>query len=283
MTVLSVLEPDMPLASHLAANRANWDERADLHFADETGFYRIAELLAGANLLLPIEREELGDLDGRSVAHLQCHIGTDTLSLRRQGAGVIAGLDFSGRAIAHARELARRTGIDARFEQGVVYDAAQILGTGYDRVFTSWGTLVWMDDLERWARAVAGLLKPGGVFHYVDCHPTAWMLAPDADGNLKLAFDYETAADRPLPVEVVANYNLSKRPLANRQTYEWSHSLSSILNALIGAGLTIEHIGEHEALQWGIGDGMTQGSDHLWRLPPGHVRVPLALTIRARK
>lgn len=271
----------MPLPEHLAANRANWDERADLHFADETGFYRIAELLAGGNLLLPIERAELGDLAGLSVAHFQCHIGTDTLSLKRQGAAQVAGLDFSARAIERARELAHKTGLDARFEQGVIYDAPSILGRNFDRVFTSWGTIVWMDDLSRWAAAVAACLKPGGVFHYVDCHPTAWMLANGPQGNLTFAFDYETKA--PLPVEVTANYNLSPRRLANRQTYEWSHSLSSILNALTGAGLSIEHVGEHEALQWQIGERMTQGPDHLWRLPASHIRLPLTLTIRARK
>jgi len=269
---------------YLAANRANWDERADLHIADETGFYRIAELLAGANLLLPIEQAELGDLSGLAVAHFQCHIGTDTISLRRQGAASAAGIDFSARAIEHARELAARTGLEVRFEQGVVYDAPKLLGhEAFDRVFTSWGTLVWMDDLPRWAAAVAGCLKPGGVFHYVDCHPTAWMLAPDERGSLVLAYDYETPSDAPLPIEVTANYNFSPRRLANRQTYEWSHSLSAILNALIGAGLTIEHVGEHEALQWQIGAQMTKGADHLWRLPASHLRLPLTLTIRARK
>jgi len=270
--------------AHLAANRANWDERADLHFADETGFYRIAELLAGANLLLPIERAELGDLGGLSVAHLQCHIGTDTLSLFRQGAAEVAGLDFSARAIAHARRLAGTTGLPARFVQGVVYDAPSLLGEArFDRVFTSWGTLVWMDDLPRWARAVSALLKPGGRFHYVDCHPTAWMLAPDDHGNLALRYDYETPPESPIPVEVTANYNLSTRILENRQTFEWSHSLAAIVNALLAAGLIIEHLGEHEALQWAIGPRMTQDPDHLWRLPPDHVHVPLTLTIRARK
>lgn len=267
----------------LTANLANWDERADMHLEDETGFYRVSELLAGGNLLLPIERTELGDITGLSVAHLQCHIGTDTLSLKRHGAGRVVGLDFSPRSIEHARELARRTGLDVQFVEGVVYDAPTVMGRDFDRVFTSWGTIVWMDDLDRWAAAIAGCLKRGGLFHYVDCHPTAWMLAPDQNGDLAFMFDYETPQDRPIPVEVTANYNFSPRLLAHRQTYEWSHSLSAIFNALVGAGLVIEHVGEYEALQWQIGKQMTQGPDHLWRRPASHVRIPLTLTIRARK
>ncbi|HEY4203246.1 MAG TPA: class I SAM-dependent methyltransferase [Devosiaceae bacterium] len=271
------------LSGYTAINRANWDERADLHYADETGFYQVERLLAGESVLTQIETAELGPLDGLKVGHLQCHIGTDTLSLKRLGAASVVGLDFSSRSLEHARSLSARTGVEARFVEGIVYDAPLRMGTDFDLMFTSWGTIVWIDDLNRWADAIAGTLKPGGSFYYADCHPTAWMLANDKDGRIVFRYDYETPPDQPLPINVTINYSFAKQQLLNKRTYEWSHSMSSIVNALIGAGLDIDWLHEHEALQWKMLDQMTQFPDRLWRLPEGSVRIPLALSLRATK
>lgn len=267
---------------YLAANRANWNERADIHIADETGFYRIAEVLAGANVLTPIERAELGDIAGLKVAHFQCHIGTDTLSLKRMGAAEVVGLDFSPQALAHARALARRTGLDIRFVEGTVFDAPALIGSGFDLVFTSWGTIGWYKDIEGWARAVAGVLKPGGRLYFADGHPTALILG-DGEGGLAPVFDYETPYEAPLVFEDGVTYTGSLTKIENARAFEWTHSISRVLNALIDAGLRIEHVAEHEALPWAMYSIMTEGPDHLFRLPPGHVRIPLAWSIQATK
>jgi SAM-dependent methyltransferase len=157
------------------------------------------------------------------------------------------------------------------------------MGRNFDLVTTSWGTIVWLDDLDRWARAIADLLKPGGSFYYADCHPTAWMLANDDQGGIAFRYDYELPAEAPMPVDVEINYTFAKQQLLNKRTYEWSHSLSSIVNALIGAGLTIEWLHEHEMLQWKMLDQMTMGEDRMWRLPEDEVKIPLTLSLRARK
>lgn len=271
------------ISGYSEINRANWNERADMHYADETGFYQIDRLLTGDSVLTPIEKTELGDVAGLKIAYLQSHIGTETLSLKSMGAAQVVGLDFSPRGVEHSRSLAARAQIEARFIEGSVYDAPALLGNDFDLVATTWGTIVWLDDLERWAGAIAGLLKPGGAFYYADCHPTAWMLANDKNGGISFRYDYELPADAPMPVDVEINYTFSKQQLLNKRTYEWSHSLSSIVNALIGAGLEIEWLHEHYALQWKMLDQMTMGEDRLWRLPEGEVKIPLALSLRARR
>lgn len=269
--------------THIEANRANWNERADVHFADESGFYAIQSLIAGENLLGPIERAELPDLTGKRVAHFQCHIGTDTLSLKRLGASVVKGIDFSPRALENARVLARQTGLEAEFVEGLIYDAPTLLGGGFDLVYTTWGTIVWLDDLDRWAEAVAGCLKPGGELYFADCHPFTWMLAGDGNGRLYAKYDYETPYDQPIEIEGLYTYNFSPNPIRNSQTFEWSHSLSRLLKALADAGLVLEMLNEHDAIPWLVFDHAVKGPDRLWRLPEGHVKFPLSMSIRARK
>lgn len=276
-------KPSAPIEAQIETNRANWDERADMHARDETGYYRIAGLIAGENLLGPIEKAELPDLAGKRVAHFQCHIGTDTLSLMRQGASEAVGLDFSGHAIAHARRLATRIGLNARFEQGSLYEAPQVIGNGFDLVYTSWGTIVWIADLPAWARAIAACLKPGGLLYYLDQHPYAWTFAADGRGGAVIAKDYETPPNGARAVTVGANYSFAPQKLAAADTFQWSHSLARILNSLADAGLVIERIGEHDALPWLPFDGAEQRADGLWRLADGFPKVPLALSILARK
>lgn len=276
-------KPSSPIEAQVETNRANWDERADMHARDETGYYRIAGLLRGENLLGPIEMSELPDLAGKRVAHFQCHIGTDTLSFLQLGAAEAVGLDFSGHAVAHARTLAAQTGLNGRFEQGSLYDAPQVIGGGFDLVYTSWGTIVWIADLPAWARAIAGCLKPGGAFYYLDQHPYAWTFASDGKGGAVIANDYETPLTGARAVTVGANYSFATHKLAAADTFQWSHSLARIINSLADAGLVIEHISEHDVLPWLPFEGAEEGEDGLWRLANSFPKVPLALSILARK
>ena len=268
---------------HFEANRSNWNERADIHIKDETGFYAIDRLVAGEPVLTPIERQELPALAGKRVAHFQCHIGTDTLSLKLLGAAEVVGLDFSPKAVAHARELAERAGLEAQFVEGSVYDAPALLGGDFDLVFTSWGTIGWLDDMARWAAAIAGVLKPGGQLYFADSHPFVLPFDDEAGGAPTLLYDYETPQEQPLQFDTDTTYNLSDERIGSTRTYEWSHSMSRVLNALIGAGLTIRVVNEHEAVPWQRFGIMTMGADRLWRLPKEHVRIPLAWSILAEK
>lgn len=268
---------------HLAANRANWDERADIHIADETGFYDIAGLVAGRNPLTGIEREGIGDITGLKVAHFQCHIGTDTIGLKRLGAAAVTGLDFSARALGHARDLAARCGVEIDFVEGGVYDAPARIGGGFDLVFTSWGTIVWLRDVDAWARAVAGVLRPGGRLFFADGHPIAHLFEDGEPGAIRPGWDYATPRDAPIVFEDGLTYTGSKTRIASARTFEWNHSISRVLNALTGAGMAIERIGEHDALPWEMFKLLERGEDGMWRLPAGHVRFPLSWSIRATK
>jgi SAM-dependent methyltransferase len=267
---------------YIAQNRANWNERADIHIADETGFYAIDRIVAGEITLTPIEREGIGDLTGLRVAHFQCHIGTDTIALLRLGAREVVGLDFSPTAIAHARALAERCGADIRYVEGQVTKAPELIGDGFDLVFTSWGTLGWHNDIPAWARAVAGVLKPGGRLYFADGHPMAQVF-DDVDGSIRFAFDYNTPADRPIVMEEGTTYNGSETRLKQSRTFEWIHSVSRVLNALIAAGMEITAVGEHDGLPWRMYASLVRHEDGLWRLPEGHSRFPLSWSIKARK
>src|SRR5262249_15227664 len=139
----------LTMSTFVETNRASWDERAEIHVEDLTGSYGVDRFLAGEDMLYPIEAAEVGDGSGLKVLHLQCDIGIDTLCLARRGAAV-TGLDFSAPALRHAHDLAERAGLAARFVHGEVYDAEALCGTGFDLVYTSWGTINWLPDIRRW-------------------------------------------------------------------------------------------------------------------------------------
>jgi SAM-dependent methyltransferase len=270
--------------SYFDANRANWNERADIHFKDETGFYRIDEILAGRPVLTPIEQSELPPLEGKKIAHFQCHIGTDTLSLKLMGAASVTGLDFSPRALQHARTLAARAGLVASFIEGSVYDAPQLLGGDFDLVFTSWGTITWLDDLSAWGRAIAGVLKPGGRLYFADSHPMALVFEDQGSGEIVPRFDYETPIEQPLVLDEEHTYNLSSDRLSNTRTYEWQHSIAQVLNSLIEAGIAIDGVHEHDEIPWMMFGNLVPGSAKgMFRLPQGSVRIPLSWSIMGHR
>ncbi len=269
------------MSNYLDANRANWDERADVHIDDRTGAYGIAAFLAGEDILCPIEAGEIGDIRGLDLLHLQCHIGLDTLCLARRGARV-TGLDFSVKALRHAAELAARTSLEARFVLGDVYDAPDKVGGAFDMVYTTWGTICWLPDIRRWGAVVAAMLKPGGRLYFADTHP---MIQPleEAGGQLAPTFGYRTPTGLPLAFTANQTYTGDTRQFLNTENFEWIHPLSDILMALIDNGVAIERIAEHEALPWQMFPMMAKGEDRMWRLPAGHPRMPLSVSISARK
>jgi SAM-dependent methyltransferase len=268
--------------AHGDANRANWDERADLHAVDRSGFYAIEALVAGADALSTIEAAEIGDVAGLKIAHFQCHIGTDTLSLARRGA-VVTGLDFSPRAIAQARGLASRTGLAATFVDGRVSDAPALIGGGFDLVFTSWGTVTWLDDLSTWAMAIAGVLRVGGRLYFADGHPTMAVFEEEG-GIIRPRYDWRTPRERPLALDFTATYTGDSTPVRASRTYEWNHPLSDIVGVLLSAGLRLDFLHEHEKVPWRMFPSMVRAEgSRMFRLPDGAPRMPLAVSLGATK
>jgi len=269
------------VSTFLETNRASWDERADIHVEDLTGSYGIEQFLAGEDVLFPIEAAEIGDVGGLKVLHLQCHIGLDTLCLARRGARV-TGLDFSAAALRHARDLAEKAGLMAHFVHGEVYDAPALCGSDFDLVYTSWGTINWLPDIRRWGMVVAAVLKPGGCLYFADQHPS-FALLDEVEGRPVPIFNWRTPSSLPLEFAPSQTYTGDPRPLVNARNFEWIHPLSDVLMALIDHGLAIEYIAEHEGLPWAMFPLMQKGPDRLYRLPPGVPRMPLSLSLRARK
>src|SRR6266566_241182 len=149
------------MTDHFEINRRNWDERAAIHARDTTGDYMLDRFRAGEDALHAIEASELGDISGKRVLHLQCHIGLDTLCLVRRGADV-TGIDFSSAALSVARRLSDETGLKADFVEGTVYQAPDLTPGPFDLVFTTWGTICWLPDVNKWAKVIASVLAPGG-------------------------------------------------------------------------------------------------------------------------
>ncbi len=254
-------------------NRAWWDERVPLHTASE--FYDVESFKAGRDTLRPFEIEDLGNVNGRTLAHLQCHFGLDTLSWARHGARV-SGLDFSAPAIEAARALAADIGVEADFVLADVYDAVAALGgRRFDIVYTNVGAINWLPDIRRWAEVVSELLAPGGVLYQTEAHPFSWVFA---DEDLTVEYDYFHHGNE---FDDPGTYADLKAQTVHNRTEEWQHPLSDVVNAVIGAGLTLELLHEHDhALfsQWPF----MERHGTTYRMPAGRPRLPLMYSLRAR-
>jgi 2-polyprenyl-3-methyl-5-hydroxy-6-metoxy-1,4-benzoquinol methylase len=265
----------------MEANRRNWNERVPIHAASR--FYDVDGFKAGRSTLQSIELEELGDVSGRSLLHLQCHFGLDTMSWARLGAQV-TGVDISDNAIGLARMLSRELGIEARFVSSNIYDLAGNLdGVGqYDIVFTSYGVLCWLPDLRRWAGIIARYLKPGGAFHMVENHPFSTIFDNgEAATDLVVGYPY-FHSEEPERFEAGYKYTDGDTPL-KESAFEWSHTIGEVLNSLISAGLAIDYLHEFPFTEYQALPMMKQGDDGWWRLPEHVESVPLMFSLKATK
>jgi SAM-dependent methyltransferase len=275
----------------LETNRALWDDLVEINAASD--FYDLDGFRSGRSSLRPIEVRELGPVTGRSLLHLHCHFGMDTLSWARAGARV-TGVDFSPRAIERARALAEEVGVPARFVCSSTYDLPQVLDDRFDVVFLSYGVLIWLPDVERLARLVARYLVPGGTFYMVEFHPILGTFG-DAGEPLRASYFHESAARR---YEEAGTYAEPDDPVVRRYeeagtyaepddpvvraSYEWQHPVSDVVSALCAAGLRIEFLHEFPESPWRV--------PLLEEIAPGHSvlrghpnTIPLVYSIRARR
>lgn len=263
-----------------ATNLANWESRVPLHTGpggyDLAGFDDPAHFSDVVRYDLP----RLGRLAGLDIVHLQCHIGTDTVSLARLGAKSVTGIDFSPSALAAARDLAQRAGNDVTFVESDAYDA-----TGdFDLVYTGIGALCWLPDIHRWAQTVARLLRPGGRLFIREGHPVLWAICdPRPDGLLVLEYPYfETGGIVFVEDETYAGSGT----LASPELVHFNHGLGEIFTALVAAGLTVTALEEHREVPWNpLGEAMTPSEDHPGEfvLVEGRDRLPLTYTLQAVK
>ena len=265
----------------MAANRRSWEERAAIHLEDRTGFYRIDRVRAGEDVLGEIEAEEIGDVAGKRLLHLQCHFGLDTLCLAQRGAAA-TGVDFSSTAIAGARALAAELRLAAQFVEADVYDARAQLSGSFDIVYVTWGAICWLPDIARWARVVASLLTPGGALYLADAHPAA-LAMEEIEGQIGPHYPWRVPPDRPLLFEDAVTYTGDERKLTHTRNYEWIHPFSAIVNGIVGAGLSLDFLNEHERLPWRLFPSMTAAEGGLFRMPHSTPSFPLSFSLRARR
>ena len=241
-----------------ATNLECWEERAVVHAASPD--YDVDLLATDPDLLSEVvrfDRPRLGVIEGLDVVHLQCHIGTDTISLAKLGASV-TGLDFSPSALAQARDLAARAGVDVRFVESELYGAPAALGTTFDLVYTGVGALNWLPDIAGWARVVAAVLRPGGRLHLREGHPMLWSLAdPRPDGLLSVEYPYFEIA-QPAVFDEPGTYVTTDHEFVHNRTYEWNHGLGQIVTALLDAGLSLTMLVEHDSVPWDALPGMME-------------------------
>jgi SAM-dependent methyltransferase len=259
-------------------NRAMWNEKTPSHLISP--LYDVAGFKAGRLSLRPHEVADLGDVAGKDLIHLQCHIGLDTLSWARLGARVL-GLDFSEASVRAATALARDIRVDARFVASDVYDAPAAVGfRTFDIVYTGVGALCWLPDMERWARVVRDLLRPGGQLYLFEFHPVTWVFDGDRRDVIEIRDDYFTPPDGYRGG--AATYADASIP-ENALTVQWNHSLGEVVTALSAAGLRIESLRELDRdvlCRW---DVMEPTADGMYRLPANRASLPLMYVLRARR
>jgi SAM-dependent methyltransferase len=272
----------MPLDHQRKVNRANWDSRVDTHFSsEEYGVARFQSDPAHLSGVVQFDRTNLGDIAGKSLVHLQCHIGTDTVSLARLGAKV-TGVDFSEKSIEAARHLSDLAATPARFVVSEVYDTPDTLAEKFDIVYTGVGAICWLPDIAGWARVVSELLKPGGMFYLREGHPVMWSLDFENKDDGRLSFKYPYFEGE--PNEFDFDYTYAGQGLVSHpKTFDWNHGVGEILSALIGAGLRLDAIDEYDFCEWQGLDNMVETDEGVWRLPEESVRIPLMWSVRATK
>ena len=267
-------------------NLESWDSMAHMH-AQGSGaeFYRIQQWIDGESKLAPWEIEEMGSVREKSLLHLQCHIGTDTLSWAREGARV-TGLDFSPSAVKEARRFARILGInDSRFVVSRVSEAIESLNNEqFDVIYTGRGALCWLPDLNDWARVCAALTKPGGVLYLEESTP------------MLNSMDVEEGPDGPRHVtkydlfnkEVVSEMGegsyASEEYDSERITHCWEYRYDTLVNALIQHGFHIDSLNERDELAWSLSPDLFEPSrPNYWRLKEGQIPIPLSFTLKATR
>lgn len=225
-----------PDKDYKTINKIAWNLKTNIHVESE--FYNNEAFLKGDSSLKQIELELLGDIQGKSILHLQCHFGQDTISLSRLGAKV-TGIDLSDKAIDYASNMAKELAVDTKFICSDIYDLPNVLDEKFDIVFTSYGVIGWLPDMKRWADVIAHFLKPGGHFIMVEFHPVVWMF----DDDFKtINYSYFKAGEI---VEELQGTYADRASEIQYATVTWNHSLSEILSGLIQSGIRIARFEEY--------------------------------------
>lgn len=260
--------------NYLAINKHSWNNRLDTHLKSD--FYNLEKFLNGETSLNDIELQLLGDVNGKKILHLQCHFGQDSISLSRLGANV-TGVDLSDKAIEKAKELAIKTNVNTKFINCDIYSLDQYLDQKFDIVYTSYGTITWLPDLEKWAQIISKFLKPEGQFVFVEFHPVVWMY----DDNFeKIKYNYFKTE----PIIENEEGSYADRSAEIEQSYvTWNHSLSEVIQSLIQQNLVIKDFKEYNYSPYNCFNNTIEIERNKYRIKPFQDKIPMLYSIIAKK
>lgn len=255
-------------------NKKLWNQRTAIH--KDSSFYDVASFLKGKSSLTEIELTELGDVKGKTILHLQCHFGLDSLSLARMGAEV-TGVDLSDIAIEEARKLNDQLSLDAKFICCNVYDLTAHLDEQFDIVFTSYGVIGWLPDLKKWAEMISHFLRPGGFFYMAEFHPVVWMLDEDFKEVKYYYHNQET-----IILDSEGTYT-DRNADIHAKEYSWNHSISEVLNALLNQKLQLQFFNEYSYSPYPCFRNIVKGNDGNWRVKGLEDKIPMVYSLKLTK
>ena len=259
---------------YFEANKELWNQRTAVHL--DSSFYNREGFKKGETVLTPIELRELGEVKGKTLLHLQCHFGMDSLDWARRGARV-TGVDLSDKAIQEAQQLNAEMGLDARFVCCNVLDTAAHVPDQFDIVFTSYGTIGWLPDLVPWAQMIAEKLKPGGIFYIAEFHPVVWMFDDDFT---RIAYSYENR--EVIITENQGTYTDRNADIKGKE-YSWNHSISEVLNALTGAGLQLKQFNEFMYSPYPCFRNVIEFEPGKWHIRGLEGKIPMLYSLMATR
>jgi 2-polyprenyl-3-methyl-5-hydroxy-6-metoxy-1,4-benzoquinol methylase len=260
--------------NYININKNSWNNKTEIHI--KSAFYNLDDFLKGKNSLNDIELKLLGNIEHKKILHLQCHFGQDSISLSRLGADV-TGIDLSDKAIENAIQIAATTNTNTKFICCNIYDLPNFLDEQFDIVFTSYGTIGWLPDLDKWANIITKYLKPQGQFVFVEFHPVVWMF----DDNFeKIHYNYfNTGA-----IVETENGTYADKNAHITQTYVmWNHSISEVLNSLIKHGLTIQSFDEYDYSPYNCFNKTIEVAPNKFNIAHLSNKIPMVYAINAYK
>ncbi|MBP2832167.1 class I SAM-dependent methyltransferase [Aquimarina sp. U1-2] len=259
---------------YFKTNQQTWDRKVAIHAA--SSFYEIEAFKQGKSSLHTFEIDALGDVSGKSLLHLQCHFGQDTLSWSRRGAKCV-GVDLSEKGIELAQQLNQELGLDAQFINCNVLDTSLHIKEKFDIVFTSYGVINWLPDLEPWGRMIAERLQPGGTFYMVEFHPLVWMFDYAEE---KPTIKYKYHQSKVIYEEYQGTYADENAKITSKE-YGWNHGLGDVISALVKAGLTIEYLEEYDQSPYAIFPGLKETENGMFETKDA--LYPLLFALKARR
>lgn len=259
---------------YLKINRKLWNDKTSVHY--QSDFYDVKSFIKGKDSLNPIEIELLGDISGKSILHLQCHFGMDSISLARRG-GIVIGIDLSDQSIKQAKDLNERSGTKVDFILSDVYSLPKNLKKQFDIIFTSYGTVGWLPDMGKWAEVINHFLKPGGKFIMVEFHPVLWIF----DDNFEEII-YKYADAEPIIEDIEGTYANREAGIKNKSV-SWNHGLGTVLSALLQKGLTIEGFWEYDYSPYDCFNNTIEIGEGKFQIRGLEGKIPMLFSIVATK